>query len=155
MPLSAGLGALLVILEFAYPPVIMALSEADLAAIRAVVEKDAAAVRRSDWEAAVHLFTADAVRFPPNHAPIRGRAAMLAWLTTFPPIEEFEITADEIAGGDDVAFVRGRYRLTAAAPPGMPPLSDRGNYMGLLRKHADGSWLWTTDMIASELAPNA
>jgi ketosteroid isomerase-like protein len=129
----------------------MALSEADLAAIRAVIEQDAAAVRRSDWDAAVRLFTADAVRFPPHQAPIRGRAAMLAWLKTFPTIQEFDITADEIVGGDDVAFVRGRYTLTAAAPPGSPPVTDRGNYMGLLRKQPDGSWLWTTDMIASEL----
>jgi ketosteroid isomerase-like protein len=79
---------------------------------------------------------------------------MLAWLETFPTVEEFDITADEIAGCDDVAFVRGRYSLTAAAAAGTPPMSDRGNYMGLLRKQPDGSWLWTTDMIASELPPN-
>lgn len=129
----------------------MALSDADLAAIRSVLEQDAAAVRRSDWEAAARLFTADAIRFPPHHAPVRGRAAMLAWLGTFPTIQEFDITADEIVGGDEVAFVRGGYRLTAAGPPGSPPMTDRGHYMGLLRKQRDGSWLWTTDMIASEL----
>jgi len=128
----------------------MALSDKDLAAIRSVIAQDAAAVRCSDWAAAANLFTADAIRFPPHHPPVQGRDAMLAWLKTFPTIEEFEITADEIVGGDDVAFVRGRYRLTAA-PPGSPPMSDRGNYMGMLRKQPDGSWLWTTDMIASEL----
>ena len=132
----------------------MALREEDLVAIRGVIEQDAAAVRRSDWDAAAHLFTADAIRFPPHRAPIRGRAAMLAWLQTFPPIQEFDITADEIVGCDDVAFVRGRYSLTAAAAPGSPPTTDRGNYMGLLRKQPDGSWLWTTDMIASELPMN-
>jgi ketosteroid isomerase-like protein len=132
----------------------MTLSEEDLVAIRGVIERDAAAVRRSDWEAAAHLFTADAIRFPPHQAPIRGRAAMLAWLQTFPPIHEFDITADEIVGCEDVAFARGRYRLSAAAAPGSPPVTDRGNYMGLLRKQPDGSWLWTTDMIASELPTN-
>jgi ketosteroid isomerase-like protein len=129
----------------------MALSEADLTAIRNVLEQDQDAVRRSDWEAAARLFTEDAVRFPPHQAPIRGRAAMLAWLGTFPALREFEITADEIVGGDDIAFVRGRYRLVATAPPGSAPIADRGNYMGLLRKQPDGSWRWTTDMIASEL----
>ena len=34
---------------------------------------------------------------------------------------------------------------------GSKPMSDRGHYMGLLRKQPDGSWLWTTDMISSEL----
>jgi ketosteroid isomerase-like protein len=132
----------------------MALSEADLATIHRVLEQDAAAVRRSDWDAAARLFTADAIRFPPHQPPIRGRAAMLAWLATFPPIQQFAITADEILGCDDVAFVRGRYTLTVAAAPGSTPMSDRGNYMGLLRKQPDGSWLWTTDMISSELPAN-
>jgi len=133
----------------------MALNEADLAAIRGVIEQDAAAVRRCDWDAAARMFTADATRFPPHHKPIRGRAAMLAWLETFPPIQEFDITADEIVGCDDMAFVRGRYMLTAAVAPGSPPMTDHGNYMGLLRKQPDGAWLWTTDMIASELPTNA
>ena len=131
----------------------MALREQDLVAIRGVIEQDAAAVRHSDWEAAAHLFTADAIRFPPHQAPICGRAAMLAWLRTFPSFQEFDITADEIVGCDDLAFVRGRYRLTAAAAAGSP-MTDRGNYMGLLRKQPDGSWRWTTDMIASELPAN-
>lgn len=131
----------------------MGLSEADLAAIHRVLERDADAVRRSDWETAASLFTADAVRFPPQQAAIRGRAAMLAWLATFPPTQEFAITADEIVGCDDAAFVRGRYTLTVRGP-GSTVTSDRGNYMGLLRKQPDGSWLWTTDMIASELAAN-
>ena len=129
----------------------MAFGDADLAAIRGVIEQDASAVRRSDWDTAAQMFTADAIRFPPHHPPIRGRDAMLAWLKTFPPIQEFTITADEIVGCDEVAFVRGRYRLTVTAPPGSPPMTDHGNYMGLLRKQPDGSWLWATDMIASEL----
>jgi hypothetical protein len=29
--------------------------------------------------------------------------------------------------------------------------ADRGHYLGLLRKQADGSWLWSTDMAVSEL----
>ena len=53
----------------------MALTEDDLAAIRAAIEKDAAAVRRADWDAITHMFTADAIRFPPHQPPIRGRAA--------------------------------------------------------------------------------
>jgi hypothetical protein len=71
--------------------------------------------------------------FHPHQAPIGGRAAMRAWLGTFPPIQQFDITADEIVGCSDVAFVRGRYALTAAAP-GSAPMTDRGSYMGLLRK---------------------
>jgi len=133
----------------------MPLSHADIAAIRAAIDADAAAVRRADWDAVTRMFTVDAIRFPPHSAPIRGRAAMRAWLETFPSIREFAITADEIVGCDDMAFVRGHYSLTAAAGPGPTLVSDRGNYMGLLRKQSDGSWLWMTDMISSELPANA
>src|SRR5262245_54237282 len=126
----------------------MALTEHDLAAIRAAIENDAAAVRRADWDTITRMFTADANRVPPHPPPIRGRAAMRAWLETFPPVEEFAITADEIVGGEGFAFVRGTYAMRIG---GQAPASDRGNYMGLMRKQPDGSWLWTTDMIASEL----
>jgi len=129
----------------------MALTEQDIEAIRAVVEQDAEAVRRADWGAVTHMFTVDAVRFPPHQPPVRGRDAMRAWLETFPPIQQFSITADEIVGCSDLAFVRGTYVLTVAPKAGSAPQSDRGHYMGLLRKQADGSWRWTTDMVSSEL----
>jgi ketosteroid isomerase-like protein len=109
----------------------MVLTEHDLAAIRAAIERDAAAVRRADWDALTRMFTADAIRFPPHQPPIRGRA-------------------DEIVGGDGLAFVRGTYTMTIGGPM---PVADRGNYMGLMRKQPDGSWLWTTDMAVSELPP--
>ena len=126
----------------------MALTEHDLTTIRTAIEQDATAVRRADWDAITGMFTVDAIRFPPQHPPIHGRAAMRAWLETFPPIEAFVLTADEIVGGDGVAFVRGTYALSIGGPA---PVTDRGHYMGLLRKQPDGSWLWSTDMIASEL----
>ena len=55
--------------------------------------------------------------FPPNQAPILGRIAMRAWLETFPPIQQFTITADEIVGCEDLAFVRGTYAMTDARAP--------------------------------------
>ncbi len=60
---------------------------------------------------------------------------MRAWLETFPPIERFSITADEILGCEDLAFVRGRYEVTIALDAGSTPATDRGHYMGLLRMH--------------------
>jgi uncharacterized protein (TIGR02246 family) len=129
----------------------MTLGTRDVEAIRLLVEKDAEAVRQSDWTTVAGLFTEDAVRFPPHRAPVRGREAIRAWLETFPTIEQFEITADEILGCDDFAFVRGTYRVIIRPDVDAEPLSDRGNYFGLVRRQADGSWLWATDMISSEL----
>jgi ketosteroid isomerase-like protein len=128
----------------------MALAPEDIAAIRSLIERDAEAVRKADWDTATRLFTADAIPFPPNQAPIVGRSAMRAWLETFPPIQQFTITAEEIVGCDDLAFVRGTYAMTMQGPGRMPQV-DRGHYLGLVRKQTDGSWLWSTDMAVSEL----
>jgi ketosteroid isomerase-like protein len=129
----------------------MPLAKEDIDAIRAAITRDAEAVRSADWDAVTQLFTPDAIRFPPNQAPILGRAAMRAWLALFPPITEFAITADEIVGCDDAAFVRGTYAMTLHGGPDTPPQVDRGHYLGLMRKQSDGAWLWSTDMAVSEL----
>jgi uncharacterized protein (TIGR02246 family) len=127
----------------------MGLTEQDVEAIRAVVARDAEAVRRADWAAVARLFTVDAIRFPPHRPPVRGREAIRAWLETFPPIDDFSITADEILGCNEVAFVRGSYALTARSDSEETARTDRGHYMGVLRKQADGSWLWASDMVSS------
>jgi uncharacterized protein (TIGR02246 family) len=129
----------------------MPLALKDIEAIRSVIERDAEAVRSADWDTVTRLFTPDAIRFPPNQAPIMGRTAMRAWLETFPPLQQFTITADEIVGCDDLAFVRGTYVMTLHRGTDTPPQVDRGHYLGLLRRQADGSWLWSTDMAVSEL----
>lgn len=129
----------------------MPLAAEDMKAIRLAIERDAEAVRTADWDTVTRLFTPDAIRFPPNQAPILGRVAMLAWLEAFPSIQQFTITADEIVGCDDLAFVSGTYDMTVDGGPGTPPQVDRGHYLGLMRKQADGSWLWSTDMAVSEL----
>ena len=126
----------------------MPLSNQDLGAIRTVIARDAEAVGRGDWDAVATMFTADAVRFPAHQPPVRGRTAMRAWLATFPPIRAFALTADEIVGAEDVAFVRGSY---AIALGGDPAATDHGHYMGVMRRQADGSWLWAADMAVSQL----
>jgi uncharacterized protein (TIGR02246 family) len=129
----------------------MPLTPEDIRAIRSVIERDAEAVRRADWDTVTRLFTPDAIRFPPNQPPILGRVAMRAWLETFPPLQQFTITAEEIVGCDDLAFVRGTYAMTMHPGSGTMLQVDRGHYLGLLRKQTDGSWLWSTDMAVSVL----
>lgn len=131
----------------------MSLHADDESAIRDLVRRDADAVRRMDWPGVVACFTEDALRFPPHQSPIRGREAILAWLSATPPIEQFAITADDIGGDDDLAYVRGTYRITIRPIGAVEPITDRGNYIGIVRKQADGQWLWAIDMMASELPP--
>ena len=46
---------------------------------------------------------------------------MRAGVEAFPTIQRFAITADEIVGCEDLAFVRGTYEMTVQPGPGTTP----------------------------------
>jgi len=105
----------------------------------------AAALNAKDAKAAAALYTEDAVLFPPGEAMVQGRAA----------IEEYWRGALESGGVRDVSvetmdarssgslgYETGNFVLTANGPDGKPVV-DRGRYVELLRREADGKWLST------------
>ena len=58
--------------------------------------------------------------------------------------------AVEIVGKGDLAFARGTYSFTIV-PEGATPITDRGNYVEIWRKGADGVWRISRDIFNSEL----
>jgi uncharacterized protein (TIGR02246 family) len=119
-----------------------ALSEEDVAAIRAIPQLYAEAVVASDWPAVASYYTEDAVRLPPNAPLIEGRAAIQAAYEGRPgTVTEYSNTPVEIEGRGDLAYARGTYTLTFAVPGMAEPISDSGKYVTIFRKQPDGSWL--------------
>ncbi len=129
-----------------------ALSAEDIAAIRDVAESFRQAMLASDWETATSLFIEDAVRQPPNEPMIVGRAAILASMEAEPvTFTQFSNAPLEIDGRGDLAYARGTYSLTATAEGMAEPITDKGKYLGVFRKQADGSWLAAADIWNSDL----
>jgi ketosteroid isomerase-like protein len=115
------------------------LSEADRTAIRQVGETDMKMMNAKDWKGDLALYTEDAIELPPNQAAVQGKAAIQACKEAFPPFSNFQEQSLEIEGQGDLAYDRGTYSMTVT-PPGAAPIEDRGKYLTILRKQADGSW---------------
>lgn len=132
-----------------------AMSDADIAAIRNLAESFRQAMLASDWETLTSLFIEDAVRQPPNEPMIVGRAAILASMEAEPaePVTftQFSNAPLEIDGRGDLAYARGTYSLTATAEGMAEPITEKGKYLVVLRKQADGSWRVVTDIWNSDL----
>jgi ketosteroid isomerase-like protein len=135
-----------------------ALTDEDVAAIKASTEAYVQAMRSKDWAAlaalyteVAALYTEDAVWMPPNQPIIRGRAAIQAWNEAYPPVTEFNLTIEEIDGFGNLAYVRGA-SSTTMEPEGAPePIRSTGKYIEIRRKQQDGSWLISIDIFNSAL----
>jgi ketosteroid isomerase-like protein len=103
-----------------------------------------------DWKGDLALYTEDAIELPPNQAAVQGKAAIQACKEAFPPFSNFQEQSLEIEGQGDLAYDRGTYSMTVT-PPGAAPIEDRGKYLTILRKQADGSWKVARAMFNSDL----
>lgn len=127
------------------------ISDADIARLRAMAGEFArAAMARSDSANAAQ-YSETAVFMPPNQPAVEGRAAIQAWFKAFPPIAAFRLTVIEVDGHGDVAYTRGRYSMTIAAAGKTPAVSDRGKFLAVHRRQADGSWLMSDDIFNSDV----
>ncbi|MGA9059172.1 MAG: DUF4440 domain-containing protein [Terriglobia bacterium] len=126
------------------------LSEADRTAIRKADETDMMMMIAKDWKGDLALYTEDAIQLPPNQAALQGKAAIQAWYEAFPPFSNFQEQSLEIEGQADLAYDRGTYSMTVT-PPGAAPIEDRGKYLTIYRKQADGSWKIARVMFNSDL----
>ena len=125
----------------------------DLAVIRQVTNAWEFHVGVADWESLMVVYTDNAVVMPPNGPTLHGHEAIKTFMAGFPPITDVSLTIDEIDGNNRIAFVRGTYIMTTE-PEGAPePVQDRGKYLEIRRKQADGAWLIAVDIFNSDLPP--
>lgn len=125
-----------------------ALSEADRQAIQATSDQFVQHILAKDWDALSQLYAEDAILMPPNQPAVVGRAAIREFNATFPPVSAFSLTNEIIDGVGDLAYVRGRYRMTLAIE-GSP--ADSGKYLEIRRRQVDGSWKFAADIFNSDV----
>ncbi len=140
---------------------------ADSSAKPGLAPADHAAILRADsaFETAANggtldgiaaVYAEDATLLPPNEPPVKGREAVRQYWGRFLGAYtlRFELSTDEIDGREDLAYVRGHYKLTASPKAkGGRALSDEGKFVEVFKRQADGEWRYVIDIYNSDLPP--
>ena len=107
-----------------------------------------------DLDKTASYYADDAMVLPPNMAAIHGRpGARGMWQGMF-SVAGFgggwKSSKVEVARSGDLGYVTGTYELSESDPGGKPT-TDKGKYLEVWKKQADGSWKCIIDMFNSDL----
>lgn len=126
---------------------------------------DEAAIREADiaWSKAaaakqvdefVAYFADDASAFPPNAPIATGKEAIRESVAQHFEMPGFAVSWQaakvEAARSGDLGFSQGTFEMTFNDPKGNPVM-DRGKYVTVWKKQADGSWKAVADIFNSDL----
>lgn len=101
----------------------------------------------------VSFVTEDAVWLPPNGPRVDGRDAVRALILAYTKAEGFSITWKasrvEVSAAGDLAYSMGTYEYSLKDAEGNP-VSDKGKWVDIWKKQADGTWkaavaIWNSD----------
>lgn len=138
-----------VVLLLAMSPAVLAQpADADEDAIQRVNERFMNAFAAGDADAVVSLYTDDAQFIAPGMAPLEGHGAIHQFLSGAigSGVDRLELETSEIEVVGDTAYEVGTYEMSAGEQT-----ADRGNYMVIWRRGADGEWRLHRDMINSTM----
>jgi uncharacterized protein (TIGR02246 family) len=124
------------------------LGAADMKTIAALNDAFGRAITAKDWKAASALYTADGTLYPPGESAVKGRPAIEACLTAFPPVTAFSLRATKTDGRHDIAYVQGTFSMTLAPKGGAAPEQASGYFLQVLRRQANGTWQIAVQMLS-------
>jgi len=131
---------------------------ADEAAIRVAEAAWSSAAGAKDVNAAVAYYADDASIFPPNGPIATGKEAITQMWTELIQAPgaaiSWQTAKVEVARSGDLAYSSGTYEYAMNDPAGNP-VADRGKYVTVWKKQADGSWKVVADIFNSDLPPPA
>ena len=126
-------------------------------ALRDLDAQWSAAAAAKDLDKTVSYYSEDAIVMPPNVPRATTKEAIRsAWkevLTSPGAAISWKATKVEVAKSGDLACVSGTYEETTTDASGKP-VKDRGKYVEVWEKQADGKWkcgadAWNSDLPAS------
>ena len=129
--------------------------EADIKAVKDVEAAWLKDAGTKDVDKLVSYYSDDAVVLMPNVPAIVGsnniKAAMRSMLADPNFALTFHSTSAEASKGGDFVYTIGAYSMTMSGPKGKKPITDKGKYLTVYKKQADGSWKAVADMNSSDL----
>jgi uncharacterized protein (TIGR02246 family) len=129
---------------------------ADEATLRKLDDDWSKAAAAKDVEKTASFYSDDALVMPPNSPVLKGKdAAREMWKSMF-AVPGFgggwKATTVEVAKSGDLGYTTGPYEITETDANGKP-MTDKGKYLAVWKKQADGSWKCVADMFNTDLPP--
>jgi ketosteroid isomerase-like protein len=127
--------------------------EADIRAIKALLDEFDVSLNAGDFERRVSLYYAeDAVRMPPDEPMVKGKAAILAWSKKGAELYTYQLdnVAEDVQVDGDLAFMRGTFSGTLTPKAGGEPITALGKWMAVYKRQVDGSWKCIADIYNSD-----
>lgn len=129
-------------------------SAADAKAIQTRSEQWSKAGSVKDLPSFVTFFADDGTVMIPNEPAFRGMDNIKAVFTPMMQDPNFALsfTTDKVEVSGILGYTQGTYALTNTGRDGKP-LHDKGKYLTVWKKQADGSWKAIEDIFNSDLPP--
>jgi len=128
---------------------------ADVKAIKDLLAEFPKAAKANDANFfASTYYREDAIRFPPNGLPARGRESIMKLWQNFwadYKVTDFTVPVDEVYTSGDLAVARGTGQETdTPIASGLPALKYPAKWVGVYQRQSDGSWkcafdIWNSD----------
>jgi len=126
--------------------------------VKAVQDVEAAWVKdiaAKDADKVANYFAEDGSFLLANAPVIKGRENIQAvWKQVMADPNfslTFQSTQAEASKGGDLAYTMGTYSMTTSVPKGNKTVTDKGKYVTVFRKQADGTWKVVADVSNSDL----
>lgn len=102
-------------------------------------------------------YTDDAVLMSPGSPAASGKEAIrkvFKEMAGDPALSlKFQASRVEVSKSGDVAYTQGPYSVTMTDPASKKVVNDKGSYVTVYKKQADGAWKAVSDIAASEAMP--
>jgi uncharacterized protein (TIGR02246 family) len=111
-------------------------------------------IASKDLEKSVSYFADDATGLYPGMATLNGKQAIKTAFAPFLSDHNFSYSAQETSvvasKGGDLVYSMGTYTMTTTNPKTKKPVTDKGKYLTVYQKQADGSWKAVADTYNSD-----
>ncbi len=122
--------------------------------LQAVKDVEAAWLNSKDADKWASYFAEDGSGLYPGAGILNGKAAIKAAMTRYFADPNFSLTFQSTRAmaskGGDMVYSQGTYTMTMTNPKTKKPMTDKGKYLTVYTKQADGSWKAVADTYNSD-----
>ena len=127
---------------------------AEEAALKALDAEWSKAAASKNVDKTVSYYADDAIVMPSNSPALTGKEAIRAMWQGMLGAPNFSggwtATKVDVAQSGDLAYITGTYEISETGADGKP-MTDKGKYLEVWKKQADGSWKCVADMFNTNL----